>query len=74
MEAYINAVMGVPTLFKILRSKRDIWRPRNQSAQERSNSVIFLSVKHKRSITTFITSNVYVYLSNVAEAERGFFD
>lgn len=56
--------MRVLTLFKILRSKRSTCKPRNQSAQEGSNSIIFPSVKHKRSTVTFMTNkeacNVYV--------------
>lgn len=73
MQAYTNAAMRVLTLFKILRSKRDIFRPRNQSAQEGSNSIIFPSVKHKRSTVTFMTkeaSNVCVQHSNVAEGKK----
>lgn len=64
LHTYTNAVTRVLTLFKILRSKRDIFKPRNLSAQEGSNSIIFPSVKHKRSAVTFMTSkeacNVYV--------------
>lgn len=63
--------------FKILRSKRDIFKPRNQSSQEGSNSIIFSSVKHKRSTVTFMTKeacNVCVQFSNVAEGKKeGFF-
>lgn len=53
MQANINTEMRVPTLFKIVRSKTDICRPSNKSAQERSNGIIFLSVKHKKPIITF---------------------
>lgn len=73
----ILSVMRVPSLFKILRSRRAICRLRKQSAQERPNSIIFPSAKQESPIITFITNkadcNVHVYHYSVAEVEERIF-